>query len=364
VNELREETRCPHCQMYIVKFRSFLEGVEAERDGLARDYVFMRDAFNEAVANRLKVETERDDLSRQLTRTTEVLAATGQEAEREQRTATAALEVWKATIEKIDLKLEPLEYIVPDENYPVSYRIPAGCWHKLLAYARGVDAGKAHTYKLLRAFGEIENILGTADLSETVEMVRRLQDERDKAVVRAKYLEKADQRMIEAQKERDTVTAALAAAEADRNSLRTVISNECPIGALDIATSLRVELQHTQDALAATESHAARHHAELAGAEAVIGTLREELGEARKALAYIASRPEGQDEPGERNARRAAWRMAQRARVALGRSHKGWLPTVDDLAGSDPGFTGGLDSVEYVRRMRDEDEGATGGEAM
>jgi hypothetical protein len=251
-----------------------------------------------------------------------------------------------------------------------------------------------------------------------------LDQERQGARVQLKHIEQQDERLAaataalakagreleatkslrtEAEMDADDMRGALAEAVAERDALRAIVANECPIGALDIATSLRVELQHTQDALAeaerradawkesagklstrevtigremqrvitsqreqlaAAESHAARHHAELAGAEAVIGTLREELGEARKALAYIASRPEGQDEPGERNARRAAWRMAQRARVALGRSHKGWLPTVDDLAGSDPGFTGGLDSVEYVRRMRDEDEGATGGEAM
>ena len=41
------------------------------------------------------------------------------------------------------------------------------------------------------------------------------------------------------------------------------------------------------------------------------------LGEARKALEYIATRPEGQDRPGAINTRRAAWRMAQHAKAAL-----------------------------------------------
>ncbi len=60
------------------------------------------------------------------------------------------------------------------------------------------------------------------------------------------------------------VRGKLAAAEAERDSLRTVVANECPIGALDIATSLRVELHHTQDALADSEASAEHWQAEYA----------------------------------------------------------------------------------------------------
>ncbi len=42
-----------------------------------------------------------------------------------------------------------------------------------------MDAEHAHYDKVARAFEEIEEILGTADLSETVEMVRLLKQEAD-----------------------------------------------------------------------------------------------------------------------------------------------------------------------------------------
>jgi uncharacterized coiled-coil protein SlyX len=69
--------------------------------------------------------------------------------------------------------------------------------------------------------------------------------------VKLKHIEQQDERLA-------TATAALAEAEKTLDSQADVIRGLC-------------------DQLTAAESHAARHHAELAGAEAVIGTLRGEL---------------------------------------------------------------------------------------
>jgi hypothetical protein len=50
----------------------------------------------------------------------------------------------------------------------------------------------------------------------------------------------------------------LTQAEAERDALRRIVDSECPIGALDLVTSLRVELQHVRERAGAAEREAAR----------------------------------------------------------------------------------------------------------
>ena len=77
-----------------------------------------------------------------------------------------------------------------------------------------------------------------------------------------------------------TTTAALAAAQ-------SIIDSECPVGSLDIVTSLRVAKAHMAEALAEAEAHAARHHGEMKGSEAIIAQLRADLDEALGVIAGL-----------------------------------------------------------------------------
>jgi hypothetical protein len=55
----------------------------------------------------------------------------------------------------------------------------------------------------------------------------------------------------------------LTQAEAERDALRRIVDSECPIGALDLVTSLRVELQHVRERAGAAESRAERMRSAL-----------------------------------------------------------------------------------------------------
>src|SRR5690606_5623868 len=67
-------------------------------------------------------------------------------------------------------------------------------------------------------------------------------------------------------------------AEAERDELRKIVSSECPIGALDIVNSLRIEKWHMQERIAELEAEVERLKAELDAAKAELRRIIEGEG--------------------------------------------------------------------------------------